>query len=190
MPSMKAVMQAIVTLQLGNPKSGPQGEEATAATAQLWTVLFGDLPDATLGAAVIAHLRSPKAHFFPQPGNLLALIPSQRGAVDDAEEAWTELAGKVQGVAMLVLYPNQDERYHHGVLRLQGNGDRCKAQLAWLDSRGGPRSLIQMDQRGLDFARSDFLRSYRSRMGTAAQRIEDRKVLALVSAQPRIGGDS
>ena len=159
------------------------------ATVQLWEMLLGDLPDRSLEAATVAHLRSPNAHFFPIPGNLLALIPSQRAAPDDAEEAWEELARSVRGVAMLVLYPNQDERYNHGCLNLQGGSDRCKAQLAWLDSKGGPRTLIGLDARGLDFARSDFLRSYRARLAIAAQRIEDRKVLALVSpGAPQIDG--
>ena len=191
MASQDSVIKAIMLLQVANPRNGPQTEELTAATVQLWVMLLGSVPDLSLEAAVVAHLTGPKAHMWPQPGNLIALIPSQRAAPDDAEDAWEELLRTVRGVAMLILYPNQGERYTHAALRLSGGFERCKAQLAWLDSKGGPRTLVQMNDRGIDFARSDFLRSYRARMGQAAQRATDRKVLALVRpSAPQIGGDS
>lgn len=184
-------MDSLTLLLAAGLGRGPNDAAQIRTTAMMWEVCMPDVSDRSLHLACVAFLRdTDKAPFWPDPGRIMSYMPSQRKAEDDSEAAWAELIRAVRGVAMLIMYPNQmdNERYSHKDLRLSGSTSRVDAQLGWLDSKGGPRTLVQMEQRGIDFARSDFLKSYRARMGTAAQRIEDRKVLALVSTSHRIEG--
>ncbi len=54
--------------------------------------LFEDLTDDDLAAATRAYLRSPKAGWWPAPGEVLALVPRrQAAAIEDADEVWGEV---------------------------------------------------------------------------------------------------
>jgi len=120
--------------------------------APLWLDVLGDITAEDLQHATREYLRGPDATWFPSPGGILALIPSEAMAsIDTSDETWGET---VENVARLGRY-QKPEVFHE-------DPEENYKIAAGISACGGWKALCNMEQSEVMAQRASFRAAYKS----------------------------
>ena len=123
-----------------------------ASIAPLWLDVLGDITPEDLQHATREYLRGPDATWFPSPGGLLALIPSEAMAsIDTSDETWGDT---VANVARLGSY-QQPSVFHE-------DPEENYKIAAGISACGGWKALCAMEQSQVMAQRASFRAAYKS----------------------------
>jgi hypothetical protein len=108
MPTRPAIATALSTLNAAG-LSPPAGAAEIAST---WETTLGDMPDADLHAAVLAHMRDPdRGRFWPTPADIIGRCANRAPAPADTDaEAFDRLVASIRRGDPSTSHMDRDQR--------------------------------------------------------------------------------
>lgn len=171
------------------------GEAAQDQTVGVWALLFGDVSDQQLEAAVLSWLRQPASRFWPTPGQIVEVLDRQSGQPrPDADAAYGRLLHQVRrhGLGRGPVTPGVYAREHESVERPMAplgawhlSDDPAEERAVWagLAAIGGWGSLC-LSAEGDQAMAAQFRRAYDEESTRARHTASDARIFAAIAARP------